>query len=94
MLTRYWVTTATQTCSTATSPRATIKELLETVFSTRPVPIGYVTRTPVELQSTLVETGSSTSTVALLVVGGDEKGSLESETVKCGHESHGTQTRE
>jgi hypothetical protein len=29
--------------------------------------------------------GSNTSTVALRVVGGDEKGSLETETVKYGH---------
>jgi hypothetical protein len=36
-----------------------------------------------------VEAGSNTSTLALWVVGGDEKGSLESETVKYGHESHG-----
>jgi hypothetical protein len=41
-----------------------------------------------------VEAGSNTSTVALRVVGGDEKESLESETVKYGHESHGTRTRE
>jgi hypothetical protein len=58
-----------------------------------------------------VEAGSNTSTVALRVVGGDEKGirclgdintgiwpsrlgSLESETVKCGHESRGTRTWE
>jgi hypothetical protein len=41
-----------------------------------------------------VEVGSNTSTIALRVVGGDEKGSLESETVKYGHESHGTRTRE
>jgi hypothetical protein len=41
-----------------------------------------------------VEAGSNTSTVTLRVVGGDKKGSLESETVKCGHESQGTQTRE
>jgi hypothetical protein len=34
-----------------------------------------------------VEAGSNTSTVTLRVVGGDEKGSLESETVKYGHES-------
>jgi hypothetical protein len=40
-----------------------------------------------------VEAGWNTSTVALRVVGGDEKGSLESETVKYGHESHGTRTR-
>jgi hypothetical protein len=41
-----------------------------------------------------VEVGSNTSSVALRVVGGDEKGSLESETVEYGHESHGTRTRE
>jgi hypothetical protein len=34
-----------------------------------------------------VEAGSNISIVALLVVGGDEKGSLESQTVKYGHES-------
>jgi hypothetical protein len=43
--------------------------------------------------STRVEAGSNTSTVNLLVVGGDEKGSLNYETVKYGHESHGTRTR-
>jgi hypothetical protein len=37
--------------------------------------------------------GSNTSTVALRVVGGDENGSLESETVKYGHESYGILTR-
>jgi hypothetical protein len=41
-----------------------------------------------------VEVGSNTSTVALRVVGGDEKKSLESETVKYGGESHRTGTRE
>jgi hypothetical protein len=41
-----------------------------------------------------VEAGSNTSTVALQVVGGDEKRSFESETVKYGRESHGTRTRE
>jgi hypothetical protein len=40
-----------------------------------------------------VEAGSNTSTVALRVVGGDEKGSLKSEIVKYGRESHGTRTR-
>jgi hypothetical protein len=40
-----------------------------------------------------VEAGSNTSTVILRVVEGDEKGSLESETVKFGHESQGTGTR-
>jgi hypothetical protein len=42
---------------------------------------------------TRMEEGSNTSTVTLRVVGGDEKGSLESETVKYGHESYGTRTR-
>jgi hypothetical protein len=40
-----------------------------------------------------VEAGLNTSTVTLQVVGGNEKGSLESERVKYGHESHGTRTR-
>jgi hypothetical protein len=42
---------------------------------------------------TRVEAGSNTSIVTLRVVGGDEKRSLESETVKYGHESYGTRTR-
>jgi hypothetical protein len=41
-----------------------------------------------------MEAGSNSSTVALRVVGGDKKGSLESEKVKYGRESHGTTTRE
>jgi hypothetical protein len=41
---------------------------------------------------TRVEAGSNTSTVTLRVVGGDEKGSLESETVKYGRESHPRKT--
>jgi hypothetical protein len=41
-----------------------------------------------------VEAGSSTSTVTLRVVGGDEKGSLKSETVKYGHDSQRTRIRE
>jgi hypothetical protein len=41
-----------------------------------------------------VEAGSNTSTVTLQVVGGDEKGSLKSETVKYGRTSQGTRTRE
>jgi hypothetical protein len=40
-----------------------------------------------------VEAGSNTSTVTLRVVGGEERGSLESETVKYGHESHGSRNR-
>jgi hypothetical protein len=41
-----------------------------------------------------VEAGSKTSNVTLRVVGGDEKGSLKSETVKYGYESKGTRTQE
>jgi hypothetical protein len=41
-----------------------------------------------------VEAGSNTSTVALRVVGGDEKGTLKSETEKYSHEFRGTRTRE
>jgi hypothetical protein len=41
-----------------------------------------------------VEARSNTSTVTPRVVGGDEKGSLKSETVKYGRESQGAQTRE
>jgi hypothetical protein len=37
---------------------------------------------------TRVESGSNTSTVTLRVAGGDENGSLISETVRYGHESH------
>jgi hypothetical protein len=42
---------------------------------------------------TRVEAGSNTSTVSLRVVGGEEKGSLKSETEKYGHESQGTRTQ-
>jgi hypothetical protein len=41
-----------------------------------------------------VEAESNTSTVTLRVVGGYEKGSLKSETVKYGRQSQGTRTRE
>jgi hypothetical protein len=41
-----------------------------------------------------VEAGSNTSTVTLRVVGGDEKGSLKSETVKYGRESQETRTQQ
>jgi hypothetical protein len=41
-----------------------------------------------------VEAGSNTSTVTLRVVGDDEKGSLQSETVKYGHETKETRTQE
>jgi hypothetical protein len=48
---------------------------------------------PTELK-TRVEAGSNTSIVSLRVVGGDEKGSLKSETVKYGREYQGTRTQE
>jgi hypothetical protein len=41
-----------------------------------------------------VEAGSNTSTVTLRVVGGDEKGSLRSETVIYGYGSKGTRAQE
>jgi hypothetical protein len=41
-----------------------------------------------------VEAGSNTSTVTLQVVGGYEKGSLKSQTVRYGREFQGTRTRE
>jgi hypothetical protein len=65
----------------ATDTQATTEELLGTMFCIQSVQSG-------------VEAGSNNSTVALRVVGGKVKGSLESETVKYGHESHGNQTRE
>jgi hypothetical protein len=48
----------------------------------------------IDYEKGVVEAGSNTSTVTLRVVGGDEKGSLKSETVKYGHESQRTRTRE
>jgi hypothetical protein len=48
----------------------------------------------VYMGTTRVEAGSNISAVNLRVVGGDEEGSLESETVKYGRESHGTRSRE
>jgi hypothetical protein len=41
-----------------------------------------------------MEAGSNASTETLRVVGGDEKGRLKSDTVKYGHESQRTRTRE
>jgi hypothetical protein len=61
------------------------------VFSTGP-PQWYISSTRVV--GSRVEAASNTSTVALRVVGGDEKGSLESETVKYGRKSHGTRILE
>jgi hypothetical protein len=46
------------------------------------------------MNNSRMEAGSNTSTVTLRVVGGDEKGSLETDTVKYGHESHRNRPRE
>jgi hypothetical protein len=66
---------------------ARIGVLLQTMFSTRSVQMGYKKNSSKNNSVTRVEAGSNTSTVTLRVVGGDEKGSLKSETVKCGRES-------
>jgi hypothetical protein len=65
------------------------------VFSVRSVRLLY-NRVVTEKQNRVpcVEAGSNTSTVTLRVVGGDEKGSLRSETVKYGYESKGTRAQE
>jgi hypothetical protein len=49
---------------------------------------------PMQYNEHQPEEGSNTSTVTLRVVGGDEKRSLKSETVKYGHKSQGTRARE
>jgi hypothetical protein len=67
----------------------------KTVFSVGPAPRRYNSARSEELEEeTHVESGSITSTVTLRVVGGDEKGSLDSEAVKYGRESQETRTRE
>jgi hypothetical protein len=70
-----------------------MEELLGEVYSVGSVPKLYKNDQLPLWEITRVEAGSNTSTVTLRVVGGDEKGSLESETVKYGHESYGTRTR-
>jgi hypothetical protein len=69
----------------ATNRRAPIEVLLEMEFSTLSVQKTYKKDS---------WSGSNTSTVALRVVGGDKKGSLESETVKYGRVSHWNRTKE
>jgi hypothetical protein len=54
----------------------------------------YKRRRELRSEQTRVEAGSNTSTVTLRVVGGDENGSLKTESVKYGRESQGTRTRE
>jgi hypothetical protein len=78
----------------ATDMQSTIEEFWGTVFSTRSVQGGYKEEFGREYSDTRVEAGSNTSTVTLRVVGGDEKGSFKSETVKYGRKFQGTRTRE
>jgi hypothetical protein len=59
------------------------------IFSVKSVPRSHK---GTKKTRTRVEAGSNTSTVTLRVVGGDEKESLKSETVKCGRESQETRT--
>jgi hypothetical protein len=73
--------------------RRIVDELLEVVISLRFAPT-YKREFVREFNHSRVEAGLNTSTVALGVVGGDEKGNLESETVKYCRESHGTRIRE
>jgi hypothetical protein len=65
----------------------------KTVFSLGSVLRPYKRAQLEEFEATRVEAGSNISTVTLRVVGGDEKGSLNSETVKYGHESQETRIR-
>jgi hypothetical protein len=77
----------------ATDMHTTIEELLEAVFSMQSMMKLYKEDQQDSKNvrgESRVEAGSNTSTVALRVVGGDEKGSLKSETVKYGRDSHGT----
>jgi hypothetical protein len=67
---------------------------IEAVLSVWSVPRGYKRTQPEDVTNTHVEVGSNTSTVTLRVVGGDEMGSLKSETVKYGRESKGARTTE
>jgi hypothetical protein len=67
---------------------------IEAVFSAWSVEIVYKEEFQSWQKHTRVEAGSNTSTVTLRVVGGDEKGSLKSETVKYGRKSQWTTIRE
>jgi hypothetical protein len=82
--------------SAARNKHATIDELLGAMLSMRSVPYvyDYITKLCGRQAEPRVVAGSNISTVTLRVVGGDEKGSLKSETVKYGHECEGTRTGE
>jgi hypothetical protein len=72
--------------SVKTSGHSVVEELLGVVI--------YIRWHIIDSRYTRVEARYNISTVTLRVVGGDEKGSLKSETVKYGHEPKGTRTRE
>jgi hypothetical protein len=74
--------------STATDTNTTIDEM----FSMWSVLRCYKQVTKLVESETRVEVGLNTCIVTLRVVGGDEKGSLKSETVKYGRKSQGTRT--
>jgi hypothetical protein len=83
---------ALQQCGKHTSTRTEL--LLEMVFSMWSLPRSYFMTVGVTQFVARMEAESNTSTVTLRVVGGDERGSLKSETVKYGREYQGTQTQE
>jgi hypothetical protein len=56
--------------------------------------MGYKEYNGTRSGNTREEVGSNTSTVTLRVVGGDERRSPKSETVKYGRRSQGTRNRE
>jgi hypothetical protein len=70
-----------------TNTHTTVELFLELVSPCREVIRKIIGATQLSIR---VEEGSNAFTVALRVVGIDKKGSLESETVKYGRESHGT----
>jgi hypothetical protein len=66
---------------------------METLSSKRLVLETYKYEWRTAVRDPRVKAGSNTSTATLRVVEDDENGSLESETVKYGHESYGSRTR-
>jgi hypothetical protein len=81
-------------CSAMTQINTRSQQYGKGLFSMRSVPRLYNPSQKYNSSDPRVEAGSNTSTVTLRVAGGDEKGSLKSETVKYGLKSQGTRTRE
>jgi hypothetical protein len=78
----------------APNTHSSVEVLLETVFSTRSVHRGYKDNWSKNISVLPCgDRGRKPPRVTLRVVRGGEKGSLESDTVKYGHEFHGTRTR-